>query len=1844
MLGLGSSLLQGGALRSIVRSGLQLFYKADRTQAPLGEEQIRNNSFDEISGNLVLNPTFDLGSEEIQNRFFDELGPDKIDNGNFETGIDGWIAVAGSNVTYNSVLKGIKLKKVGTTACRAQNEHSDTVQGETYKLTYRVLENNNCTAITVWNGTSYEGSTVLNVEANGEDFVYYLKFEGGNSPDLYFKNNTDDSDITLSNIKLEKVDPNDRWETGTGWSIEEGKAVCDGFQGGNTGLTQSLSSADLVSGKTYKLSYTISNYVSGDVNPHLRGNYVEGQRGIGDGDKVVYIEAGSSASYAVSLFASSTFNAEISNVSVKEVPNWVLRNDTTIVDGVANVIAAGNIGGLNGFWSLESLANVFEPSKSYEIKFRARQVSSVSGNAGAFQVGNSYGALFDEVITSEFVDYTFIAQTSSTGNWPKLTIGGRTAGDVFQVDNISVKQLDPSSRWEAGAGWVFNDNGTITHTGSTGNFESSQELVTGKKYEATVIVDSIADGSCNLFNSSNSETYDNTITETGTHVRRFTATHATSKIALRSASSNLVVSSFSVKEITNSIKDHSKNSNDGILYSGKALALDPDTSALDYVNLKPSDEIGITSAGFTFAIWFKADSTQPNGPDDRIFSSRRNSGSSYFSIGLGDNGYLRIHLRESSSSLPATFVQTNYRDDKWHRVIVAATPTAQYIYVDNELVGTATSTLGGTPSSDSARLGTSPAAGVDNSLKCNLADLQIYDKAWNATDVKYDWENPDKDVFDRVGEAQVLGEEEVVDGNFPLPNVNWDLLNGATISNNKANIIGDGSAFTSIKQAGVFENGKVYEVVIDVTITSGLGLKFQDGANNENIGFATTTGVYTFNFTGTSNADLVVGRRTSGTAFDSSVNNISVREVTTHASHILPTDCKSLLRLNEGAGDRVYDAAPILGEDQMESRNGSFELGEELNDLTWIGFGGWSIDGDIASNDGGGSTITNDILELGKTYQFKCKLSSYTSGEFSLFLGNGNESSRFSGTDEFTFTGVCAGDLYARVKSINGIGSLSISSLTIKEVPNWSHVEDVELDDSGVFFNNGDDNIFQNFSYIDGATYAIGFEGTSDTGLIRYRTGFEIDSISNPKLETPIPGTAIWRPDSSSQRIQLWGPSSGTATVSKVTIKEIKPAESFAIVGDKNFVHQQPYIPQYAMSSFSKKMVFDGNNDYVTGSFNGNIGPAKDITFSCWFNYEDSVAAASDRETLFGLLASAVDGDPYEKLEVGIFETNRVVVYTGDGTNYNQTASGANSLSNNKLNHVAASLSSNGALKVYINGVESATATHTNYGATTITHYRIGSRKTSGSSPLSNKGIIDELSLFKTVLTQDEVLELYNSGSSFDSTGHSKYNLGEEVSNGTFELGSEEVVDGDFPTGTTAWIENDWTISNNIASSGNTSSLLRQNNVFTNSTGIYKSTFKARSVNGTSVTLRFYDGVNFYETFTITSSDFQDFTLTRQRAGESSDLYIYNISNAEIEISNVSVKEIPSWSSSTASSATISVNTSGQLELASNTGDKLGAYTAISLVQGRTYVLSVDVISCDVLGQVRIGTSASVGSTSPNDIFNAGGSGVPLGTNTYTFTATSAQASNGFLYIGGREDVNSLVIDNVSLQEYGLSAYWRNNGADQWDDLSINSNHGTVSGSPTEIFLQEVPFFGKDSLGMFMNKPRLGGLNFNGSGYVANQGMPTISDNISFSFWIKLEDFVTGNIAQVVGKRTSGDSNWCRVYRPSANSLRLEVAAADQLDFTIEEAEWAHVAITIDGRVAKAYVNGALTAQGTLSGDFEFLSANDFSVGSWKNTATSISIDSLLNGVVDDVMVYDETLTLKQVTKNYNATKGKHKN
>jgi len=127
-------------------------------------------------------------------------------------------------------------------------------------------------------------------------------------------------------------------------------------------------------------------------------------------------------------------NELITNGDFATDSDWTKLNGSTISGGVGNVVANGALSSTGANWSLYQ-ENVFTPSTTYKIKFRARQTSGV----GSFQVAYSYAYIFNQVITSSFVDYSIDFTTNSSG-WHYLSFGGGVIGNTFEVDNVSVNE------------------------------------------------------------------------------------------------------------------------------------------------------------------------------------------------------------------------------------------------------------------------------------------------------------------------------------------------------------------------------------------------------------------------------------------------------------------------------------------------------------------------------------------------------------------------------------------------------------------------------------------------------------------------------------------------------------------------------------------------------------------------------------------------------------------------------------------------------------------------------------------------------------------------------------------------------------------------------------------------------------------------------------------------------------------------------------------------------------------------------------------------------------------------------------------------------------------------------------------------------------------------------------------------------------------------------------------------------------------------------------------------------------------------------------------------------------
>ena len=100
------------------------------------------------------------------------------------------------------------------------------------------------------------------------------------------------------------------WTKGTGWTISGGKAVSSAT---GSSLYQA-DGANYTSGKLYKVTFEVLDYVSGSVRPevtNVAGSYVSS-----NGVFVQYITATSSSIGAE--LKGSTFTGSVDNVSVKE--------------------------------------------------------------------------------------------------------------------------------------------------------------------------------------------------------------------------------------------------------------------------------------------------------------------------------------------------------------------------------------------------------------------------------------------------------------------------------------------------------------------------------------------------------------------------------------------------------------------------------------------------------------------------------------------------------------------------------------------------------------------------------------------------------------------------------------------------------------------------------------------------------------------------------------------------------------------------------------------------------------------------------------------------------------------------------------------------------------------------------------------------------------------------------------------------------------------------------------------------------------------------------------------------------------------------------------------------------------------------------------------------------------------------------------------------------------------------------------------------------------------------------------------------------------------------------------
>jgi len=242
----------------------------------------------EVPANVVLNGDYE------------ELGSEEVTNGDFNNGGTTWSVYSDPTFENSSVIftNGARIYKSVVSA-------SSLI----YKI---VIDFSNISGdgvqILVGNGNSFVNYSVSDIVNNNNQIVAYSSFVGSSL--LFIYSLSTNTSATITNVSVKQVDPNDRWTLGTGWSIEDGKAVAVATDTAGFSITQSNV---LTSGVPYEITFTVSERTAGSVR--FRAALVSGTTRSANG---TYTEIITPAGSDFALQGLSSFVGKIDNVTVRE--------------------------------------------------------------------------------------------------------------------------------------------------------------------------------------------------------------------------------------------------------------------------------------------------------------------------------------------------------------------------------------------------------------------------------------------------------------------------------------------------------------------------------------------------------------------------------------------------------------------------------------------------------------------------------------------------------------------------------------------------------------------------------------------------------------------------------------------------------------------------------------------------------------------------------------------------------------------------------------------------------------------------------------------------------------------------------------------------------------------------------------------------------------------------------------------------------------------------------------------------------------------------------------------------------------------------------------------------------------------------------------------------------------------------------------------------------------------------------------------------------------------------------------------------------------------------------------
>ena len=334
--------------------------------------------------------------------------------------------------------------------------------------------------------------------------------------------------------------------------------------------------------------------------------------------------------------------------------------------------------------------------------------------------------------------------------------------------------------------------------------------------------------------------------------------------------------------------DTSGNNNHGQIYSGRALEFD---GVSDYLTI-PDVTTGLTSC--TIAIWYK----KTVGNTGALIAY--NSGGSYIRFTTATN--LQVYVPTSGDNFD--YGATITGDGSWNRAVITVTASTAKTYVNGTLLATATESAGTLFNEALTRIGSY--AGGDL-FDGKMTDVQIWDSAFSADDVTYDYLNPEQLALNRGGTSLTnsnlklwypmqdghrgqqsfildgsnlgVGSEVLANGDMSSA-TGWTAASGWSISGGIATF--DGGGGSSLYRSFGASTGDVFKITYDITSYTSGGFRTvydtQNGTTQSAVGSYTEYASY---LGGNTNLFL----QSVGTS-ELSIDNVSVKQVQGNAGEL----------------------------------------------------------------------------------------------------------------------------------------------------------------------------------------------------------------------------------------------------------------------------------------------------------------------------------------------------------------------------------------------------------------------------------------------------------------------------------------------------------------------------------------------------------------------------------------------------------------------------------------------------------------------------------------------------------------------------------------------------------------------------------------------------------------------------------------------------------------------------------------------------------------------------------------------------------------------------------------------